>query len=188
MGPQELLYLFSKRLNKFNVHFLLTGGFAAAFYGFPRSTHDIDFILEVSKTSLDSLRRALTNLGKDFIFNPQQMDTIRSSTLVTAYHIPSTMKIDFWIIETSNFAHQWSRRKEKKILGQTISLISAEDLILTKLAWCKEVFSERHFRDCIGIWHVQKERLDTAYLREQAKTFGITNFLDKVRSSKGIDY
>lgn len=188
MGPQELLLFFSKKFSQNNIPFLLTGGLATGYYGFPRATHDIDFIVEVGESSLENLGRILGHLGKDFMFDPEQLLYVEAPTLVTAYHFPSTMKIDFWIIKKKNFVDQWKRRKQKQVLGQPVTLVSPEDLILTKLAWSKEVFSERHMRDCIGIWHVQKGRLDKKYLTRRAKELGITELLKKVTKSKPADY
>ncbi|MBI3577238.1 nucleotidyl transferase AbiEii/AbiGii toxin family protein [Candidatus Gottesmanbacteria bacterium] len=188
MGPQELLQFFSRKLAQYNIPFLLTGGMATGYYGFPRSTHDIDFIVEVGETSLKNLRRVLGDLGKNFMCDMEQLDYVMAPTLVTAYHFPSTMKIDFWIVKTSNFTNEWKRRKQKQVLGQPITLVSAEDLILTKLAWCKEVYSERHLRDSIGIWHVQKGKLDKGYLQQKAKELHILDLLKTMTKSKPISY
>lgn len=45
--------------------------------------------------------------------------------------------------------------------------------MLTKLVWCKEVWSDRHFRDCIGMWQIQKGKLDKVYCAVWVKRFGL---------------
>ncbi len=64
-----------------------------------------------------------------------------------------------------------------------ISLIAPEDLILTKLLWCKELRSERHMQDCIGIWQVQKGKLDEVYLRRRAGELFVTQLFDEIITS-----
>ncbi|MBI2405001.1 hypothetical protein HYV22_02375 [Candidatus Gottesmanbacteria bacterium] len=66
-------------------------------------------------------------------------------------------------------------------IGKTrIAVIAPEDLILTKLAWCKELPSERHMQDCAGIWRVQKGKLDEGYLRRCADELGVADLLHEV--------
>jgi len=55
---------------------------------------------------------------------------------------------------------------------------------LKKLSLCKEVWSERHFRDCVGMWKVQKGKLDEKYLFAQAKKLGIEKLLKEVIETK----
>ena len=46
-GQRDILITFAKLFRRFNVPYLLTGSFAVSSYGYPRATHDIDFVLEV---------------------------------------------------------------------------------------------------------------------------------------------
>lgn len=178
MNPEDILRSFCKLLEKRNIRYLLTGGFAAGYYGFPRATHDIDFLVEIEKNSLNSLRRALHNLGKSYLVNTVELDkAITAPTIVTAFHFTSGLKIDFWIVESGNFSKEWERKKERTLYSQKIFLVSPEDLILTKLSWYKKLPSERHFRDCVGIWKVQKGHLDLTYLKKRAKALGVESLL-----------
>lgn len=46
---------------------------------------------------------------------------------------------------------------------------SPEDIILKKLQWHRMGGGERHLRDIAGVIRVQGEKLDTAYIDEQAE-------------------
>src|SRR3989338_1336843 len=54
---------------------------------------------------------------------------------------------------------------------------ATEDLILTKLLWCKKFRSERHLRDCAGIWQIQKDKIDINYLSHWAEKLAVKNLL-----------
>ncbi len=181
MTTEEILQSFCKLLQQKRVRYLLTGGFAAGYYGFPRATHDIDFLVEVEEESMQRLRSALIGLGKSYLVNLHELaKEVKAPTIVTVFHFKTSLKIDFWIVNSKNFSHEWMRRKERLLYNQKIFLVSPEDLILTKLSWHKEVPSERHFRDCVGIWKVQKGHLDLVYLRKSAKELGISLLLTEV--------
>ena len=106
------------------------------------------------------------------------------NSLITLYHADTAIKIDFWVTDAVDFTEKYARSQNINIEDQLISVISAEDLILTKLSWCKEVMSERHLRDCIGIWKIQKKNLDEAYMQKKAAQLGITGLLAQVISNK----
>lgn len=181
MSFQTLLKQFCKILERHKIRYLLTGGLASGFYGFPRTTHDIDFLVEVEEESVRKLYELLTGLGKSYLVSAEQLKVkIKTPEIVTVFHFKSGVKIDFWIVDQKHFTSEWSRRNQRTFLGQRIMLVSPEDLILTKLSWCKEAPSERHLRDCIGIWKVQKETLDLAYLRTRAKELEIISLLGEI--------
>ena len=46
-------------LDRAGVRFMVTGSTASTFYGEPRTTHDIDIVLELTDASLDAFLREL---------------------------------------------------------------------------------------------------------------------------------
>lgn len=185
MSPEDVLKSFCTLLQKKKIQYLLTGGFAAGYYGFPRATHDIDFLVEIEKDSLHTLGDVLRGLDKSYVVNTTQLDKeITGPTIVTAFHFKSGLKIDFWIVESRSFLTEWGRKRERTLYGQKIFLVSPEDLILTKLSWHKKLPSERHFRDCVGIWKVQKGHLDLAYLKKRAKALGVESLLKDISKAE----
>lgn len=80
-----------------------------------------------------------------------------------------------------NLAKESVGKKTIVLSGMKISLISAEDLILTKLLWCKEIRSERHIRDCIGIYKLQRYKLDEKYILHWAKKMKIQGLWEEIK-------
>ncbi len=178
MGELEILQKLAQLLKTFHVPYLLTGGYAVTYYGEPRATNDIDFLIEITKENKKALSQILRSLGSGYIFDKNSINSIADQrTEFNAVHEETGIKIDFWIIPHPDFAVQYKRRMTKKISGEFISLTSPEDLILTKLSRCKQIFSERHFRDCVGIWHLQGDKLDKNYLKTEAIKRNIMDLL-----------
>ncbi len=184
LGQQDLLLAVVNTLTKHTIPYLLTGSFAVSYYGYPRATHDIDFVIEIQRTPPQTLIQAIKALGKGFLWDPKDVEHANKDTIVMLYHADTAIKIDLWIIDASDFDQKQKRGHVILLENQHIPIISAEDLILTKLSWCKDVASERHKRDCIGIWKVQKGRLDEVYLHKKAAQLEISNLLAQVASDK----
>lgn len=181
MGEIEILHQLVDLFETYRVPYLLTGGYAVTYYGEPRATNDIDFLIETTKENKKAIFTILGRLGPEYIYDKSSLNISKKQrTEFNIVHENTGIKIDFWITPNRDFNNQYTRRQIKKIAGKLVSLTSAEDLIITKLFWCKQVFSERHFRDCVGIWRVQKEHLDQTYLRKEAEKRRILDLLTDI--------
>ncbi len=186
MGQRDLLVLIAQLLGKYKIRYLLTGSFAVSFYGFPRATHDIDFVLEVKTSDFPNLLDALNELPDSFTIDKKQIElSVGKKEQFDIYHADSGIKIDFWPIKNTEFErNKFLRQKAVVINKQKVNLVSAEDLILTKLFWCKEIRSERHMNDSAGIVNVQGNKLDRKYLKKWSEKLGIKEFLEEVCKAK----
>ena len=54
MNERELLVDCLRRLNRSGVTYYLTGSMASNYWGIPRTTHDLDFVVLLSDTILHS--------------------------------------------------------------------------------------------------------------------------------------
>lgn len=183
MGQRDLLIVIAAAFNAHRLPYLLSGSFASSYYGYPRATHDIDFVVEVGREKLKPLEVVLQGLGKEFALTAKQLDTVSIPQMVSSYHAETAIKIDFWITDAADFSIKYMRRKFMTVSNVRISLISPEDLILTKLTWCKDIRSDRHMQDCVGIWRIQKGKLDEAYLHRRASELSVTQLFDEITSA-----
>lgn len=182
-GQLDILREIATLFRKHHVSFLLSGSFASSYWGYPRATHDIDFVLELSEEQKRNLRNVLLSLSKDYVQDIRDIEET-PLTFYSLYHSTTSLKVDLWFNSISDFQRIWERRRETVFQRIPISFMSAEDLILKKLEWCKEVMSERHMRDCVGIWIVQKGKLDEKYLDQNAKDLEILDLLEIIQSTK----
>lgn len=85
MKLQRDLREFIELLNSHEVRYLIVGGHAVAYHGYPRTTGDIDFFIETSEDNARKLEAVLARFGfaslgltaRDFI----EPGTISSSAL-----------------------------------------------------------------------------------------------------------
>lgn len=185
IGQRDILIKITGLLEEYEIPYLLTGSFAVSYYGFPRATHDIDFVIEVHTTEEKKMLRLLQQLDQGFDYDERMVvRAIERFGQFDVIHAQSGVKIDFWVRKPDEFERNKFKRKRTITIGKTtIAAVSAEDLILTKLLWCKEVRSERHLRDCAGIIATQREELDWAYLNRWAEKLKLVEFLAEVKAS-----
>ena len=166
MDFQGLLVAIAKILDKLKIPYAVTGGFAASFWGKPRSTLDIDIVIEVLEPKVAVLKKTLQEE-----FKLGYVDAGRKS--FNFIDGESGIKVDFFIKDKL-----W-QRKSVNIEGQRVYFISPEDLILSKLLWQKETGSEQQLRDIAGIFEISGDKLDLDYLKKQAKKLGVDEALKK---------
>ena len=55
MTQLDILLLVCEVLNKLKIEYMLTGAYAVSFYGRPRTTHDIDINISISKEDIKKI-------------------------------------------------------------------------------------------------------------------------------------
>lgn len=183
MTEQELLADCLRRLNRTGIRYYLTGSMASNYWGIPRTTHDLDFVIQLPPSAVKKMVAA---------FAPEYF--IDESSVRAAYQPPhqfnaidsrSAMKVDFWLPTPAPFDREMLDRRTKVMLfGESAWIATAEDCVLHKLLWNKITPSDRQLGDSAGIVAVQSEKLDRVYLKKWAATLGISEVLDHLLSGK----
>lgn len=165
--------------------YFVGGSIASSIHGEPRSTNDIDFVVELPLGRLEEFRR---RLGPDFEVDLDMLrDALRSSSSANAFHLPTVTKIDFFGRGYDGYdAMEFSRRRPVVTAsGAPLIVKSPEDTILRKLLWYRmggEV-SERQWRDVVAVLHISASALDDAYLDLWAERLAIADLLGRARSA-----
>lgn len=186
-GQRDILLQIAGLMEEYKIPYLLTGSFAVSYYGFPRATHDIDFVVEIHQDGKERILALLKRLDQGYDYDESLVvKAVENFRQFDVFHFDSGIKIDFWIRSQNEFElNKFQRIQTIRIGDKNISAVSAEDLILTKLEWCQEVRSERHLRDCAGIIKIRQSELDWKYLNLWAKKLGVARLLAEV---KRVDY
>src|SRR5688572_1787708 len=167
MTEQELLKDCLKRLNQAGIRYMLTGSMASNAWGIPRTTHDLDFVLQVPPSQVTTLTDAFA--GDYFIDETAIRMAYQPPHQFNAIHVPSALKVDFWMLRPVSFEREmFARKLRHEILGETAWIATPEDVILHKLYWNQLTPSDRQLQDAAGVFSVQRGRLDEAYLRKWA--------------------
>ena len=181
MTEQELLIDCLGRLNRIAVNYMITGSMASNYWGIPRTTHDLDFVLQLPTDSIPALVR---EFEKDFHIDELAIRRAFSAPYqFNAIDTRSALKVDFWILQTHPFEREMFQRRLQVSLFDTLAWLStAEDVILHKLYWNTITPSERQLHDAAGVVAVQGLELDISYLRHWADQLEVTETLNLLLS------
>lgn len=164
----------------------ITGGVAAATYGEPRTTRDLDVVIALVPLQLDTLVQCLECEG----FYVPGVEEIRSGQLSTLgiTHQETIARADLMLAGNSAFEQrQFQRRRAIEVPSRGILYLAApEDLILNKLRWGAQSQSEKQWRDVLGILKVQGENLDFYYLTQTAEILDLSTPLSQALSEAGL--
>ncbi|TSC84559.1 MAG: hypothetical protein G01um101416_1052 [Microgenomates group bacterium Gr01-1014_16] len=182
MGQKELLKLVGRVLEKFELKYMITGAWSVIFYGRVRTSHDLDFIVEVEPGQVDKMKAALKEMGESFWWQEDAVDeAARKKSMFNVVFDPTGDKIDFWILKAEEFdAQRFERRVKVKAWEQPMFISSAEDTILQKLRWYETGKIEKHLIDAAFVWQIQATKLDQAYIKKWAKKLGVEKYLVKL--------
>ena len=163
------------------IAYYITGGVAATAYGDPRTTRDLDVVLNISRGNIPDLVPVLESVG---FYVPGIEDVVsgRMNTL-QIIHQQTLLQADLILAGTE----PWDAIKfERRQIESGLYFASPEDIVLSKLLWRMRSQSEKQWRDVLGVLKVQGERLDFDYLREWADALKLRDDLDQVCREAGL--
>lgn len=153
-------------LDRVGVPYMLTGSLAASYHGAPRSTQDIDLVVEASVALLLEVGAELRAAGL-YVSDDAIREAHASRGMFNAIDPESGWKVDLIVRKDRPFSRaEFESRREIEFLGLGLSIVSAEDLIIAKLEWARLGNSERQLRDVAEILGVQGSRLNVTRIEE----------------------
>ena len=168
MPEAELFLLFVKPLNRAGIRYMIGGSVAAIFYGEPRLTHDVDFV--VSLRSNDVQRIIGIFPEADFYVPPPEIiaeEVARERGQFNLIHHATGFKADFYPAGRDSL-NAWGLqfKRETQFEGETVTLAPPEYVIVRKLEYFREGGSEKHLRDIRSMLAVSREQIDDAELKK----------------------
>ena len=183
MSEQELLADCLRRLNRSGVTYYLTGSMASNYWGIPRTTHDLDFVVQLPSSVVPKIVEQF--IGDFYIDEAAVRAANRSPYQFNAIDKRSALKVDFWLPKPEPFDKEMLRRRVRaKLFGELAWIATAEDVILHKLIWNRITPSERQLGDAAGVVVVQAGALDKNYLKHWAQEHRLTSELENLLSGK----
>jgi hypothetical protein len=173
-------------LERAGVPYMLTGSFASAFHGAPRTTQDVDVVIA---PTLGSLQKLIREFPEDqyYVSREAALRAYGSESLFNVIDLSSGWKIDFIVRKSRAFSQEeFGRRRAADLLGMTLYIASAEDVVLSKLEWAKLSESERQIADVVGILRTQGNELDHVYIERWATALGVDAQWNRARVDAGL--
>lgn len=152
---------------------MLTGSLAAAYYGTPRATQDIDLVIDPDAPQLNRLIEILEGAGL-YVSQEAAADALVHGGQFNVIDSKTGWKADLIIRRSREFSRiEFDRRQSTHLFGVELALTTAEDLIIAKLEWSELGDSELQRRDIVELIEAAGETLDFEYLEKWIADLGL---------------
>lgn len=165
--PQsEVLKDITYFLDSNKISYMITGSWSSIYYGRPRASHDIDFVVELQTEDAEKITKIFSRLPETFMIQTETIkEAIKEKNQFQAVHLPTMLKMDFWILTDKEFDRsRFLRRKRIKLFDQYMEMATPEDTIIQKLIWYSFGEIEKHLIDAAFVLQIQGKKLDRKYL------------------------
>ncbi len=170
---------FQRLFEGLGISYAVMGGVAVRYYGIPRPTYDVDFLVAIDRDQLPKLYHAAEVSGYTVpeAFLNGWIDVVGGMPLVRLelFVGAKCVDVDLFLAESAYLQEILRRRRLEQMEGVNVWLVTPEDLILLKL------MSHRP-RDVADIGDIRFAQgpLDESYMRMWADRMGIRPLLEQV--------
>jgi hypothetical protein len=143
------------------IAYMLTGSIAMNYYAQPRMTRDIDVVVALEAKQADAIVQLFGT--EYYVAREAVSSSIEHESIFNLIHNETMVKVDCIIRKKDAYRlAEFQRRQQIQIHDFFTSIVSKEDLMISKLFWSKDSRSEMQFRDI-------KNLADTGYDAEYMK-------------------
>jgi hypothetical protein len=133
------------------IPYMVAGSFASTFHGVPRTTQDIDLVIEPSGPKLLAFVASLSPQAY-YVSEEAALDAFRRRSQFNVIDMATGWKVDLIVRRSRPFsAEEFGRRIPARLLGVQVFVATPEDTILAKLEWSAMSGSDRQLRDVSGV-------------------------------------
>lgn len=184
MSTAEFLAAIVARLDSAEIPHMIAGSVASSHHGEPRSTQDIDLVIDPTR---EQLTRFLAGLEPSRFYVDDALAALASRSMFNVIEPTTGFKADFVIRKDRPFSvSEFGRREQVELLGVVTAVATVEDTILAKLEWARDSESERQLRDVATMIRVHGAALDVSYLRRWAGELGVKASLEAELVASGV--
>lgn len=173
---EEILKLVCSFLNDKNIDYVIVGGFAVLFYGAPRTTMDIDYLIQLVDEDIPVLVKFLQENG----FHADEYDmraALKEESHCTVEDKETMFRLDIKGVYSEMDERVLRNKRKVELNDIAVWIASPEDTIVNKLVFARE----QDIKDALGIFVRQYDSLDIEYLEATAKKIGVYDALMDLR-------
>jgi hypothetical protein len=166
---RALIYFFDSN----PIPYMLSGSVAMSLYTEPRFTRDYDFVVHLGDENIDDL---LKYFKEGYYCSEEAVrDAMKRKSMFNIIDHKSGYKADFVVLKNEPFRQtEFKRRQQVKFLEMNISIVSPEDLLLSKIIWIQEIQSGVQMEDIKLLSGL--EELDWKYINGWIKELNLKTF------------
>jgi len=168
-------------LNLSGVDYVIVGGVLVSIYGEPRTTKDIDVIINIKENEDNKIEKFLKSLNKFELQVLGGKNTIKSSLREKIHFTAFNKSYLYWMDIQGIYSILdeivFETRKKIKILGENAWVESMEALIVSKLS---VYYSEQSLRDVKSILILNKDKINKQLLFKIADKIGVRRRVEEV--------
>jgi predicted nucleotidyltransferase len=169
-------------LNENHIGYMVTGSLVSSMQGEPRSTHDVDILVNITRSVIASLVDTFTH--PNFYLSESAIeDAIRYQSMFNLLDTIEGDKVDFWILTDDPFDQsRFARKYDENLLGLSMKISTPEDTILMKLRWSNlSGGSEKQFTDALRVYEVQFGNLDINYIESWTEHLQVKELWERLK-------
>lgn len=164
-----------------DVPYLIGGAMALWAWGEPRTTADLDLVIDLPVESMGALSNELEKremlVPVDIMLDLLIED--RADLPINAIHMTSGYKAEMFLLKPGDALRESSLQRRRLVdLGPSLGEVyvhSPEDLILNKLRFYRISQQTKHVRDIASIVLYQADALDMAYIERWVQILNLTD-------------
>jgi predicted nucleotidyltransferase len=123
---------FFQLLEEKKVRYMIIGGFAVAYHGYPRYTKVVDIWIMIESDNAEKMAAVLKDFGFESL-GLEEKDFLTEDIIIQLGYAPNRIDLIMGLPEVI-FEDAYTRRDEEKIDGVQLSFIGLEDLRAIKKA------------------------------------------------------
>ena len=187
MPEVNLFLLFTNRLNKLGVRYMVTGSVAVITYGELRLTHDVDMVVVLDRGHIARLPEVFP--PSEFYCPPAEAILAEAAREVGGHfniiHHKTGFKADMFLSGSDPF-HAWglARSRRLDVEGDWLDVAPPEYVIVRKLEYFRDGGSEKHLRDIRSMLAISPGLIQQSVLEQQIAARGLQEVWRKVRGDK----
>jgi hypothetical protein len=171
---------FVTRAEELGIEYMVTGSFAMSAYGEIRFTRDIDIVIKISDNDIEGFCRKFE--PDHYISDRSVRDAVERRSMFNIISNAHGGKIDCIVLKNTEFEKEsFARRYKEAVAGVKFWTTTREDLIVAKLQWAKDTFSEMQIRDVVNL---TESEYDADHVSAWIEKLGLHEIWGEVESWK----
>jgi len=185
-APAEAFARLLEVLDRMEIPYAVGGSVASSAHGIPRTTLDIDLVVDLKRDQIDAFA---AELRPDFYADSAMIrEAFALGRAANLIHLRTAWKFDLFPLQNDEYSRTgFARRSFREVRpdgGEAIecAVASAEDTVLRKLEWYRAggETSEQQWNDLRGVCRAAGNKLDIEYLRRWAGHLGVGELLERL--------